>query len=89
MANFYHEAEAKFRRLLRTGKPIAFEDAICDVNTPEGFDRRALGAIPAQMHRAGEIVKAGFRQSDSAKHHCGIKQLWRLAVPSAAGEGGQ
>ncbi len=89
MANFYHEAETAFRRLLQTGKPVAFADAIRNVKTPEGFDRRALGASPAQMHRSGEIAKAGFRVSASAKHHCGIKQLWRLAVPSAAGEGGQ
>ncbi len=79
VANSHLEAESEFLRLLRSGHPFAFEDAAKLIRTPEGFDRRALGVVPARMHRDGEIVKAGYRTSESAKHHAAIKQLWRLA----------
>lgn len=76
---YFAQVKVIFYRMLRKGKPVAFEDAVRRVPTPDDFDRRALGAIPARMHKDGEIVKAGFRTSESAKHHAGIKQLWRLA----------
>ncbi len=74
------QAEAIFRRMLATGKPIAFEDAARCVKTPEGIDRRAFGHIPARLRRDGLIVEAGFRLSKSAKHNCAIKRLWVLAA---------
>ncbi|QDV15216.1 hypothetical protein CA51_51290 [Rosistilla oblonga] len=71
--------ETTFRRLFRIGKPVPFGNVVRDAKKHERFDRRVFGAIPARMHRDGEIVKAGYRTSESAKHHAAIKQRWRLA----------
>lgn len=67
---------AVFRRMLSTGRRVAAEDAARAVKTPEGFDRRAFGPVVAAMKRDGEIVSVGFRASENAKHHAGIKRLW-------------
>lgn len=67
---------AAFRRLLSTGRQVAVEDALRAVRTPEGFDRRGVGPYVAAMKRDGEIIAVGFRTSDNAKHHAGIKRLW-------------
>jgi hypothetical protein len=75
------QAAAVFKRLLAKGRPVAFEEAAKCVVTPEGFDRRAFGHIPAGMARRGEIAEAGFRRSNSAKHNAGIKRLWVLVDP--------
>lgn len=77
--NHIAQAAAIFKRMLANGKPIAFEDAAKCVTTPEGFDRRAFGHIPAGMARRGEIVEVGYRRSNSSKHNCAIKRLWVLA----------
>ncbi len=79
MDNYCLAVEAEFRCLLRTGIAVALEDALARVLAPVEVHRVALGAIPARMHRDGEIVKAGYRTSESAKHHAAIKQRWRLA----------
>ncbi|WP_417731922.1 hypothetical protein [Rosistilla oblonga] len=76
---YFAQAKVISYRMLRKDKPVAFEDAALCVPTGDDFDRQVLGAIPARMHRDGEIVKAGYRTSESAKHHAAIKQLWRLA----------
>ena len=80
------QAEAIFRRLLAKGKPVAMEDALRLVVTPVGFDRRAFGSIPLRMHKQGEIVRAGYRDSKTGKHHSGIKRLWVLADSSLGRE---
>ena len=77
--NYMAQAEAIFRRMLATGRPVAVEDATRVVVTPEGVDRRCFGAIPSRLRRDGVIVEAGVRRSNSAKHNCGIKRLWILA----------
>jgi hypothetical protein len=79
------QAAAIFRRMLKTGKPVAFEDAARCVKTFDGFDRRGFGWIPAAMHRDGEIVPVGFRESETASHHNGIKRLWLLASANTKG----
>ncbi|WP_168564339.1 hypothetical protein [Crateriforma spongiae] len=81
----FRQAAAIFRRMLRTGKPIAFEDAVRGVKTPDWFDRRAFGHLTAAMHRDGEIVPAGFRISETAKHNHAIKRLWLSASVTATG----
>ena len=73
------QAEAIFRLMLALGKPVALEDALRIVVTPDGFDRRAFGSIPARLHKDGEIFPAGFRESKTGKHNHGIKRLWVLA----------
>ena len=75
---YFTQAAAIFYRMLRTGTPVAFEDAVRDVKTPEGFDRRAFGHIPAGMAKAGEIVEAGYRRSEVSQAHCAPKRLWVL-----------
>lgn len=70
------QAAAIFKRMLSKGKPIAFEDAAKCVVTPEGFDRRAFGHIPAGMAKRGEIVEAGYRRSNVPKAHQSPKRLW-------------
>lgn len=77
--NYMAQAEAIFRRMLATGRPVAMEDATRCVVTPEGVDRRCFGAIPARLRREGVVVEAGVRRSNSAKHNRGIKRLWVLA----------
>lgn len=77
--NYVAQAEAVFRRMLSKGGCVAFEDALRAVISPEGFDRRCFGHIPARMKRNGEIVEAGFRVSESPGHNSGIKRLWKLA----------
>lgn len=67
---------AVFRRMLSTGRKVAAEDAARTVKTDDDFDRRAFGPVVAAMKRDGEIVSAGFRTSENAKHHAGIKRLW-------------
>ncbi|TWT69449.1 hypothetical protein [Crateriforma conspicua] len=67
---------AVFRRMLSTGRHVAAEDAARAVKTDDGFDRRAFGPVVAAMKRDGEIVSVGFRTSENAKHHAGIKRLW-------------
>ncbi|MEM6366051.1 MAG: hypothetical protein AAF745_16600 [Planctomycetota bacterium] len=67
---------AVFRRMLSTGRQVAAEDAARAVETDDGFDRRAFGHVVAAMKRDGEIVSVGFRASENAKHHAGIKRLW-------------
>jgi hypothetical protein len=79
------QAAAIFRRMLKTGKPVAFEDAARCVKTFDGFDRRGFGWIPAAMHRDGEIVPVGFRESVNARHHCGVKRLWVSATAKKKG----
>lgn len=71
--------EARFRRLLSTGKPVALEDAAKNVTTPDGFDRRVFGCIVRAMQRDGEIVEAGYRRATSSRCNAGIKRLWVLA----------
>lgn len=85
IADYMAQAEAIFRRMLATGKPVAFEDAAKAVKTPEGVDRRCFGSIPARLRRDGLIVEAGYRLSNSAKHNFAIKRLWRLVELSMAG----
>lgn len=75
----FAQAQVIFYCMLRKDKPVAFEDAARCVPTADDFDRPARGTISARMHRDGEIVRAGFRQSESAKYHAAIKQLWRQA----------
>ena len=67
---------AVFRRMLSTGRQVAAEDAARAVKTDGDFDRRAFGPVVAAMKRDGEIVSVGFRTSENAKHHAGIKRLW-------------
>lgn len=68
-----------FRRMLSTGRPVAAEEAAREVETPEGFERRAFGSVVASLQRDGEIRQAGFRVSNTASHHQAIKRLWVLA----------
>jgi hypothetical protein len=82
--DYMAQAEAIFRRMLATGKPVAFEDAAKAVETDEDVDRRCFGSIPARLRRDGLIVEAGYRLSNSAKHNYAIKRLWRLADLSIA-----
>lgn len=77
--NHYAQAEAIFRRMLSKGLPVAFEDALKAVETPEGIDRRCFGFIPAKLKKDGLITEAGFRVSANSKHNAGIKRLWVLA----------
>lgn len=84
---WFAQAFAIFRRMLREGKPVAFEDAIRGIQTPDGFDRRSFGWIPAAMKRNGEIVPAGFRESGNGRHHCAVKRLWVLAPKNEKGAG--
>jgi len=84
--NYMAQAEAVFRRMLGNGKPVAFEDAARCVRTPKGVDRRCFGSIPARMRGDGEIVEAGFRLSESAKHNSAIKRLWVLSGSAKGGE---
>jgi len=83
---WFAQASAIFRAMLRKGKPVAFEDAIKPVKTDDWFDRRGFGWIPQVMHRDGEIEPAGFRESVNAWHHSGVKRLWVLT--SATNEKG-
>lgn len=84
--HYFAQAAAIFRRMLRTGKPVAFEDAAKCIVTDDWFDRRAFGpAVVTPMNRDGEIIKAGFRESETAKHNCGIKRLWLLASTNGKG----
>lgn len=83
--NYLAQAEAIFRRMLSTGRAVAFEDAARAVATPEGVDRRCFGPLVDRLRRDGVIVEAGYRLSNSAKHHRGIKRLWRLADPVKGG----
>jgi len=77
---------ANFREMLSTGRKVAVEDASKQIETPDGFDRRIFGVYVAKMKRDGEIVEAGFRTSDTAKHHCGIKRLWvRASIDKKGG----
>lgn len=78
-ANPLAECKAIFLRLLQSGKPIALEDASRLVVTPEGFDRRAFGQIPRELAKAGLIVEAGYRRSETSRANCAIKRLWVLA----------
>lgn len=82
---WFAQAFAIFRRMLSTGKPVAFEDAIRPIETPDWFDRRGFGWIPAAMHRDGEIMPAGFRESETSSHHNGIKRLWVMLPANAKG----
>lgn len=81
----FSQAFAIFPRMLSKGKPVAFEDAIKPIATPEEFDRRGFGWIPAALHRDGEIVPVGFRESTNTRHHCGPKRLWVLAPSDEKG----
>jgi hypothetical protein len=83
--NHIAQAAAIFRRMLAKGEPVAFEDAAKCVKTPEGFDRRAFGHIPAGMAKRGEIVEAGFRRSVVSRAHQSPKRLWVLADASQGG----
>lgn len=85
LQNAIRQFLAVFRRMLSTGRKVAAEDAARAVKTPDGFDRRAFGPIIASMKRNGEIVPAGFRISETAKHHAGIKRLWVLASANEKG----
>lgn len=76
---------AVFRGMLSTGRNVASEDALRSVTTPDGFDRRAVGPIVASMKRDGEIECVGFRVSENAKHHQGIKRLWMLVSANEKG----
>lgn len=78
-SNHVAQVAAIFKRLLAKGGPVALEDAAKCVPTPEGFDRRAFGHIPAGMAKRGEIIEAGYRRSNSSKHNCAVKRLWVLA----------
>ena len=82
---WFAQASAIFRSMLRKGKPVAFEDAITPIKTDDWFDRRGFGWIPLAMHRDGEIEPAGFRESVNARHHSGVKRLWILASPNEKG----
>ena len=84
----YRQFVAVFRRMLSTGRKVASEDALRAVKTPDGFDRRAFGPIVASMAKDGEIVPAGFRVSENAKHRSGIKRLWMLASANKKREAG-
>lgn len=81
------EVKANFRRLLATGKPVAVEDAARDVETPDGFDRRAFGLIPREMKRAGEIVEARFREGKTSQCNQAIKRLWVAVNPGEVARG--
>lgn len=74
--DYFARATKAFNKLLDSGKPVAFEEALKHVETPESLDRRCFGWIPASMHRDGLIVPSGFRLSNNAKHNNGIKRLW-------------
>jgi hypothetical protein len=82
---WFAQASAIFRAMLRKGKPVAFEDAIKPIKTDDWFDRRGFGWIPSAMHRDGEIEPAGYRESVYARHHCGVKRLWILATANKKG----
>lgn len=82
---WFAQASAIFRALLRKGKPVAFEDAIKPIKTDDWFDRRGFGWIPLAMRRDGEIEHAGFRESVNARHHCGVKRLWILTTANEKG----
>jgi hypothetical protein len=80
------QAAAIFKRMLAKGRPAAFEDAAKCVTTPDGFDRRSFGHIPAGMAKRGEIVEAGYRRSVSSKHNAAIKRLWILVDPKGGAQ---
>lgn len=76
------ETEIAFRKLLATGRQIAFEDATRNINYPNGFDKRSLGCIPQSMQRGGEIAEAGFRRGQSSSCNQAPKRLWVAVDPS-------
>jgi len=76
---------AVFRRELNTCRQVAADFAARVVDTPDGFDRRAFGPIVASMKRNGEIVAAGFRISETAKHLASIERPWVLASTNENG----
>jgi hypothetical protein len=80
------QAAAIFKRMLAKGRPVAFEDVAKCVITPDGFDRRAFGHIPAGMAKRGEIVEAGYRRSNSSRHNSAIKRLWILVDPKGGAQ---
>jgi hypothetical protein len=84
--NYKAQAEAIFRRMLATGKPVAFEEAARCVKTPEGVDRRCFGSIPARLSKDGLIVEAGYRRSVVGRAHQSPKRLWMLAEAVKGGE---
>ena len=65
-----------FRRLLASGRQVAFEEAFKGVDIPSEIDRRCYGSIPTQLAKDGEIRHCGFRESQNPMHHNGIKRLW-------------
>ncbi len=72
------KASRNFRRLLATGKPVAFEDALHDVVTPDDCDRRGLSSVVTELKDAGVIEFAGYRISKKRSHHSATKRLWKL-----------
>lgn len=73
------KSKRTFLKLLAKGHPVAFEDAIKHVETPEGYDRRGLSSIVTELIKSRVIVRAGFRQSHRPGHHNATKSLWKLA----------
>lgn len=69
--------ESEFRRLLKTGRSVALEEAARSVPTPDGIGARCIGVIPRSMKRAGEIERVGHRPSTTRGHNCGTKTQWR------------
>ena len=80
-AQSYAEIRANFLRLLADGKPVAFEAAMADVETPDAIDRRTFGMIPQELFRIRLIEPCGYIASENRNHHSGTKRLWRLVTP--------
>ena len=72
------QAMRNFRWLLAIGKPVAFEDALHGVITPDNYDRRGLSSVVTELKAAGVIEFAGFRVSRKPSHHQATKRLWIL-----------
>lgn len=83
--NYLAQAEAIIRSMAARGKTFAVEDALKPIITPEGVDRRCFGPMVYRLKRDGVIEPCGYRESVDAKHHSGIKRLWRAANSSKGG----
>lgn len=65
-------------RLLAAGTATADDVADSMGPTPEGVDRRFLGAAPGPLLAAKIIERGGYSMSSRAVRHASILTVWRL-----------
>ena len=75
------EAEDYFRRYVKEKSNCTFmTEQVREYAERDGFepppDKRAWGAVAANMVRCGVIKKYGYGRSSVPKHHAAIKTLW-------------